>query len=208
MNRQCRICLDDAHPEMMIAPCRCRGSAEFIHKLCLEEYVRHFPDGVCRVCRQPMIRINEIETFVQIILYFWFSLIICFATIPLHTKLLYMTMLTGLFVYTTTRNVLGQWAIFTIFMFSYMFLMMDEEYLVKTIIGLGAFVMVCTTCYYVPPQYVLLIGTIGLSSMYATILTVYVATTTDSYMTSYFVGLLSVMWLAFIHARPPFHAIN
>lgn len=208
MNRQCRICLDDAHPETMIAPCQCKGTAEFIHKLCLEEYIRHFPDGVCRVCQHPMCLVNEIEIFFQVLMYFWFSFIICFAAIPLHTKLVYMTMLTGLFVYTTTRNVLGLLSMSVIFAVSSIFLMMEPEYLIKTILAFGGFVMVCTTCYYVPPQYVLLIGTIGLSSVYATMLTIYIATTTDSYMTSYFIGFLSVMWLVFIHARPPFHAIN
>ncbi len=38
----------------MLTPCNCRGSSAFIHQGCLEEYLQHYPDGICRVCLVKM----------------------------------------------------------------------------------------------------------------------------------------------------------
>lgn len=38
----------------MISPCNCQGSSAFIHEECLEEYLNHYPDGICRVCLVKM----------------------------------------------------------------------------------------------------------------------------------------------------------
>ena len=38
----------------MVSPCNCQGSSAFIHEECLEQYLNHYPDGICRVCRVKM----------------------------------------------------------------------------------------------------------------------------------------------------------
>lgn len=53
--RECRICLGGDDPETMVEPCRCRGTMAYIHPLCLENYIRHYPDGICRVCATPLL---------------------------------------------------------------------------------------------------------------------------------------------------------
>jgi hypothetical protein len=35
----CRICFDDAPRDMLIAPCACRGSIEYVHADCLREWI-------------------------------------------------------------------------------------------------------------------------------------------------------------------------
>ena len=59
--RQCRICLDTENPLDMVSPCRCRGSAEFIHRRCLEDHLRFYPDRYCTVCRTRMSYMDYID---------------------------------------------------------------------------------------------------------------------------------------------------
>src|SRR4051812_27489478 len=33
--RECRICMDTSRTEMLIAPCNCKGSSQWIHRDCL-----------------------------------------------------------------------------------------------------------------------------------------------------------------------------
>jgi len=53
--RQCRICLQDDSPPALIAPCRCRGSALFVHRDCLDNWRATKKDGRafthCSVCQ-------------------------------------------------------------------------------------------------------------------------------------------------------------
>ena len=46
---QCRICLDEGGD--LLSPCLCRGSASYIHRTCLDQYIQYYPDRICRVCR-------------------------------------------------------------------------------------------------------------------------------------------------------------
>ena len=74
---QCRICLEEANPEEMISPCRCSGSAAFIHRNCLQQYIHHYPDGVCRVCKTSFYRSTSIgETLVMCFLVSFFMTLV------------------------------------------------------------------------------------------------------------------------------------
>jgi hypothetical protein len=62
----CRFCLEREEGEKMVAPCKCRGSQQFVHKKCLEKWqetvmknARRFPEGNkvkdvnrCSVCKE------------------------------------------------------------------------------------------------------------------------------------------------------------
>eukprot|EP00823_Brevimastigomonas_motovehiculus_P009205 TRINITY_DN886_c0_g1_i1.p1 TRINITY_DN886_c0_g1~~TRINITY_DN886_c0_g1_i1.p1 ORF type:complete len:322 (-),score=42.39 TRINITY_DN886_c0_g1_i1:258-1223(-) len=53
--KQCRICLDMANEQDMIAPCNCRGSAKYVHRSCLDSWRATDPTGeaftTCSVCK-------------------------------------------------------------------------------------------------------------------------------------------------------------
>jgi hypothetical protein len=44
MPYQCRICLDEQNDlTNMIVPCKCRGSAKYVHRKCLNSWIETFP---------------------------------------------------------------------------------------------------------------------------------------------------------------------
>ena len=45
---QCRICFEEDGD--LLVPCRCRGTSSYIHRSCLDQYIRYYPDRICRVC--------------------------------------------------------------------------------------------------------------------------------------------------------------
>jgi hypothetical protein len=51
----CRICLGTDEPELMIAPCSCRGSSKWVHRFCLDEWRAQervqLAFSHCSVCR-------------------------------------------------------------------------------------------------------------------------------------------------------------
>ena len=56
----CRICFesetsnynnDDTRMNRMICPCKCNGSIKWIHRLCLDEWIRQSRNMICPQCR-------------------------------------------------------------------------------------------------------------------------------------------------------------
>lgn len=86
MDRNCRICFSTENSESMVSPCECRGSSAFIHEECLNEYLEHFPDGICRVCLVKMrVQVNpEIGTALAALMLS--AIILNNAAIPLVVK--------------------------------------------------------------------------------------------------------------------------
>jgi E3 ubiquitin-protein ligase DOA10 len=205
MNRQCRICLDTDNPQSMIAPCLCRGSAEFIHKICLEEYIRHFPDNICRVCRTNMTRTDYYHIFTQFVLCFWLTGLLFFSNISTHTKLVYLFMSVVLMVFMSVRKMLSYWLMFLVFGVSVLMNAVYPSDLVKLSMFLGTLSTLATISYYIPPQYVFMLFVIILSSLYATLLLIFIATHTDPYMSAFFTGFTGLCWYTCVRLRQPFN---
>jgi E3 ubiquitin-protein ligase DOA10 len=45
MNVQCRFCLEDDTHTNVIAPCLCKGSAKYVHELCLSKWYEKKPES-------------------------------------------------------------------------------------------------------------------------------------------------------------------
>lgn len=50
--RICRICLDEDHPETMIAPCKCKGGSKWVHRDCLDEWRTNEKDRAFSKCTE------------------------------------------------------------------------------------------------------------------------------------------------------------
>ena len=63
--KTCRICFDDENQEGLIAPCGCKGSAGFVHKTCLNNWLKcnkstnHYYE--CNECKHKYRRVNSPE---------------------------------------------------------------------------------------------------------------------------------------------------
>ncbi len=55
---QCRFCLADEKPYNLISPCICKGSLQYVHESCLQEWYKVEPErGLsCSVCKEPLAR--------------------------------------------------------------------------------------------------------------------------------------------------------
>jgi hypothetical protein len=86
MDRTCRICFSNENPESLVSPCVCTGSSAFIHEECLDRYLEHFPDGICRVCLVKMrVQVNP-EIGTALAAFMLSAIIINNAAIPLVVK--------------------------------------------------------------------------------------------------------------------------
>lgn len=50
---QCRICLDVDNSKALISPCRCKGSAGFVHPACLDRWRSVRTSFRCEICHSP-----------------------------------------------------------------------------------------------------------------------------------------------------------
>lgn len=50
--KQCRICLEEDHPEDMIAPCKCKGSSKWVHRACLDQWRTRETDRAFATCTE------------------------------------------------------------------------------------------------------------------------------------------------------------
>ena len=204
MSRQCRICLDTENPNSMVSPCNCRGTSAYIHSKCLNEYLHHYPDGLCRVCRKNMIVVYPYE----IILFAMLMILLLYTNIPTHTKFIYVLMTLPIFLTNRIHKIFTLSSVIGLVCLSSLFLVIQPEYSIPMILGITIVGVLATIAHYIPPQFILMLASIGLGGLYIGILTIYIATTTDSYMLSYFSTFVSMLWLLFVNLRPPFHAIN
>ncbi|CAK0787461.1 hypothetical protein CVIRNUC_010681 [Coccomyxa viridis] len=49
----CRMCLEDASGEALVAPCSCSGSLQWAHSACVQTWINNKGDKLCEICRQP-----------------------------------------------------------------------------------------------------------------------------------------------------------
>ena len=184
----------------------CKGSAEFIHKTCLEEYIRHFPDGVCRVCLKYMTPEQDTyELISQTLLYLWLTFLLSISEIPAQMKLVYFIMTIALIIFVHVRKFFTYPVILFTFSISFFIIFVNPLDVVKLVPILGTAMMIATMAHYIPPEYLCMIVAIVLTSVYATLGMLFVATHTDIYMTGYFIGFVSLFWYTCVRLRQPFN---
>lgn len=59
----CRICLTGGQKEVLITPCRCRGSFAFAHSTCLSKWVEATGLPYCDVCSFPYLMDRNTKSF-------------------------------------------------------------------------------------------------------------------------------------------------
>lgn len=145
------------------------------------------------------------ELFTQIMIYCWLMGLLFVSQIPAHTKLVYFTMTLALLTFMSVRRMFSYVVVFSVFGVSLLVALAYTADIVKLITLIGCLMGVATTGYYIPPQFVFLLAVIIVLTLYATLLTVFVATHTDPFMTGFFIGFMALFWYTCVRLRPPFN---
>ncbi len=104
---QCRICLDTDRPEEMLTPCACRGSAMYIHRECLDEYIQYYPNRKCTVCQTPFDYRPSHEKLIISCFFVFLFLALYLSAVSLLVKFYLFTMVTSILLITAYYDCLN-----------------------------------------------------------------------------------------------------
>jgi len=201
---QCRICLDTSNPERMLSPCGCSGTQAYIHYDCMIQYLRHFPDGICRVCRQNIQYIPRMERFMFLLIMIMLVTLWIITQSPLNMKLLFML---GIAAVLTTYNVHHFTSLrFTMFLagMNVIFLLTNNTFaMIYSLSVMTLITTLYTMCLYIHPLQLLTAITIMMIGFYTFVIGFATLHTTDVYGLSLVVTTMFLLWNSWIHTHPP-----
>ena len=213
MERQCRICFDTEDQENLVTPCLCRGSAQYIHQECLERYIQHYPDGICRVCLTPFEtrqknQLSIFYTFCIVFLGFILYLLSPSTHSPSKTILL-LLLASVLGVYWkmnwyTPVVVLLSLMIMLFFGFHSGFHYSNQHSVLVFSIALAIY----SLFIYIPQPYLLFLMMIVMGCGYAYIVLMIALENVDPQTTGLFFAIVFLLWNIITIVRPPLRFNN
>ena len=202
---QCRICFDSNNPEQMLSPCACSGSQAYIHYDCLTQYIRHYPDGICRVCRQSLQYIPRLERFFFLMVILLVASLWVMTTTHTNAKLLCLLAIGCLFTVYNVHHFTNLRFMIFLFGINLVFLITDGTLFTKLYVlsVFSVLATIYTMCLYIHPIHLLTAVTIMFIGLYTFLLGFAALHTTDSYGVSLFVTMMFLFWNAWIQTHPP-----
>jgi hypothetical protein len=180
-------------------PCRCSGTAGYIHPQCLEEYIHHYPDGKCRVCLSAMRYTSKINYIALYVLLLVLSALVYLAKSP---WILRMILFTSCAV-TTTLFVAGPDTAFISCLLLILYASSaGTEYAPLLNTAVITFGGIYTIAIFIPPQYLLAYVTIGICTLYMCLFSVVLATQLDVWTNALLINILGVSWVMWLRYRP------
>lgn len=190
----------------MISPCMCRGTSAFIHEACLQRYFEFYPDGHCRVCTYQM-HPYATRQFIDAVIFgsmiLWFCFLLLFSSVPEYFKFLYLFLFTASLFLAKVTDSLRNVTCIGLMALSSVFLVLSTSQSIQLILLLGIFGSIAVMCLYIPPEFMLFFMTIVLAGAYSTMILIFFMMNQDSYLVSFFVPTMILLWLCVIRARPP-----
>lgn len=201
---QCRICFDNNNPEQMLTPCACTGTQAYIHYNCLTQYLRHYPDGICRVCRQQLQYIPRLERFLFLVMTIIVWSLWVITKSPINVKIFFVLAFGSVLTIYNVHHFTNLRFLLFLIGLNVLFMMTNHYftniYILVTMCTIATF---HTLCLYVSPTQLLTVVTIVIVGMYTFLLGFAALTALDSYGVSLFVTVLFLLWNAFIQTHPP-----
>lgn len=198
---QCRICFEEGGD--LVVPCQCRGTASYIHRTCLEQYIHYYPDRICRVCRTHFNYYDQPrEVFLGWFLMVVLTFLLFFSSSKLIVKLILFLATSLLYLYFLRRNLFDITSAFSITVLVILFLPGGHPsaiYIWILILGLLAFVY--TLMQFLPGIVVLgiVVGTI--LAGYTGFLLLLSYHVLDSSAFTVLITVIYMAWYAWLHAR-------
>lgn len=204
MNPMCRICFGEQSPETLIMPCRCRGTSAFVHQACIQTYLHHYPDGICRVCRS---RIDIPDPYAFAILaplgalsYFWFILQASSAPFPIKIWL-FVAFVIALTWCAILRLIRG-WTLVGMMLVSMLITNIRDKIallFVGTCLLFAA--LLHTMLVYIPFTHVILMLFLSITFLGAGFVGFQILTALDPYASGAFFLTMFLTWMVWIQAR-------
>jgi hypothetical protein len=201
---QCRICFDDGTPRTLLTPCRCRGTSSYIHRSCLDEYIRYYPDRICRVCHDRFLRYESTREIALC----WFvfvalSTLLFLSGARLLVKLTLLTLIGGLSLYYLHRNLFSTTPLVFLSILVLLFLPGGHPMAIYSWLTiLGAATLLYTLIRQLPAIVVLGILVTLMLSGYVVFLTVLAYHTLDPPAFTVFLSVLYMVWYIWVHDHP------
>lgn len=196
---QCRICFEEGGP--VLSPCNCRGTAAYIHRQCLDRYIQHYPDRVCRVCRTEFSIPRAFHEILGIVVVFFIlNLFLMLSRERLLVKGFLMTLVWMTLYYYSMLNLLNGF-VYTMLSCLWMVFLPGGDYkaIVSILVILGGVSFLYTLFRFIPSQYVLNFIAILLGYSYVAFLTLMTLTTADSFTFTIYMSLTFLVWNAFLY---------
>lgn len=199
--KQCRICFGDEHAQSLVTPCACRGSSAYIHLSCLEEYIHHYPDRICRVCHQYMEYATKFDIMMLAVLYVWLTILVCISNASDQTKFVFVGTLFALVNLRRFRIYMHGYVSAIILFSTLMLVNTSRQNLNSSIIFLCGFIGFLTLLMFIPHEFVLLMMVIGLLIIYGATVVLFFAQSNDTYMVGCFFALVLLCWGVTVQAH-------
>lgn len=67
---KCRICYGTVSNESLLRPCQCKGSIAYVHRSCLEHWLKQSGRSYCELCKHEFIVLRQPKYVILLIKYF------------------------------------------------------------------------------------------------------------------------------------------
>lgn len=202
---QCRICFEEGGN--LVSPCNCSGTSAYIHSHCLDQYVYHYPDRICRVCHTEFRTPRQMLPFfltifclacmlfasretlnVKVALYFLLATVIAF----------YRTF--DLFNQTTGLVIIGLWTLFLIIQH-----FQAKLFILGSIIGIS---LIYSFSRFVPVEIIFNIFGVLLVYAYIGFITLLLFTNMDPMAFAVYITITYMFWNGIVRGHNPLRLLG
>ena len=202
---ECRICLGGERTETMLVPCKCRGTAAYVHDTCLRTYFSYYPDRLCRVCHEHMQHPwmdTERNFLCATVILVWAAILLTLSHVPFVVKLISFIGIAVLLVVHVRRRQLTYTATGLLVAVSFLLVTTEAEHLLATVFLAMGLLALATLCLFMPIETLFLVMVVALALSYSVFLLCMVAMRTDPAFTSLLLLVIAAFWLVFLRPAP------
>ena len=201
---QCRICFEEGDALTLLTPCQCRGTASYIHRTCLDQYIRYYPDRICRVCRDHFPRyVSTYELRIGALAVGALITLLLISSARLLVKVALFASLSALSFYFVRRNLFTTTPLVFLSILALLFLPGGNPSAVYLwFIILGGIAFVYTLGQHLPAMLLLRILVTAMTAAYTGFFVVLAYVTLDPSAFVVFLSVLYLSWYAWLHDTP------
>lgn len=203
MQQTCRICFEEG--EGLLTPCRCRGTSAYIHPACLDQYIRYYPDRICRVCHARFIPFKTSRDFYSAVgILTLFACFLLMSEVRLLVKLVLLGVTCLITTYFYARQLFSSTPLVFLSILVLLFLPHGHPSAVFIwLVLLGGIAFFYTLSIYIPAIFILGIVVTLILLAYAAFVTFFAYQHLDTFAFVVYLGLMYLFWYGWLHDSPP-----